>query len=161
MIFRLLFIGTLAPAVLLGFRRGGQFRFTAIVLLISFALSFQSWGYSNPAWANAIGDLICAALIGLFCRERTPILIGIFFAVSAHISIIYGIAVQPQMGYGALYAHTLSAIGHLQNVALVIGAADGGLRSWIGDKLRSMVGPMVSGRFSNRAADPRSGGEEG
>lgn len=162
MIFRLLFIITLAPAVFLGLRRERDFQFVALVLCFSFAASFPAWD-GNPIWNNAASDALFGGLIILFCRERIPLFIGGLFLFASSISIIYGICIQPEMGYARIYAHSLSVIGHIENLALIMGTLDVGLADIMGYFGRALGWPLRGGRIAWRrsfgAVD--DGSEEG
>jgi len=151
--FRLLFLATLIPALYMGFRRGNDFGIVALVTLGSWGLSFPAWDSSNPLLANTMCDLLCAAFICVFCTNRVCLTIGLLYGIAASISAIYGLSVYPGKMYTLAYAHSISIIGHGQNILLLIGAMDDGFRSRIRDVLRGM-GAFAGGyRFSHRVID--------
>lgn len=141
---------TLVPAAYVGFRRGGDFRTVAFVLIASFCATIPGWTVVNPILTNAMADTLCAGLIAVFCAHQFAIRIGFLFAASALVSIIYGVAVYPETEYNRAYAHILSALGHAQNLALFWGAADDGIRRWIGRQVRRLVPSMVRLGLHNR-----------
>jgi hypothetical protein len=136
--YRILFMITLAFGAYMGFRRGGDFAFVAMVLIASWVVSFFTWNDANPIWTNAVSDLLFASIIAAFCQARTAVIVGVTFALSAHISIIYGMANVPNSGYNLWYAHSLSALGHIENLVLAIGAWDGGIRIRNGGGIRRL-----------------------
>lgn len=152
MIFKIFFLLTLAPAVYLAFRRGGDFVTTGVVLLGSWGVSLASWPTTAPIWSNAVCDVLCAAFIAVLCGEQACLFVGLLFGVAASISLIYGMYIFPETTYDPLYAHTLSVIGHTQNVALAIGASDDGIRNRVRDVLRSLGAVVAGAGFRRRRA---------
>lgn len=153
MVYQALFIATLAPAVIVGFRRGGDFRTTALVLLASWLASYVTFYTPEPIWANAVSDVLCTALIAALCHERSCLAVGILFGAVASLSIFYGWYMLPVNTYTVAYAHTVSIFGHLQNIALLLGASDDGIRNRIHDVLRSVGRPVRSAGFHPRRSD--------
>lgn len=114
-LYVLIFIGTLAPAVIVGLRRGGDDSIVAAILLASFLGSHIAWGSDRPVMANAVSDLICAAAIVLLCSERWAMRIGVLFVAAVACSL------SQEMRGMVAYAHILSIIGHAQNIGTIIG----------------------------------------
>lgn len=121
-----LFLLTLIPAVGLGLRRGGDSAVVAGVLASSFALAHLSWGSTDPLLANAAADLLCASVVVLFCSERWAMGVVALFALAVATSAA-GALVGGDL---QMTAHALSAVGHAQNIGLIIGGErdGGGLR---------------------------------
>lgn len=115
-----LFLATLAPAVMVGIWRGGDSAVIAAVLIASFGGAHLAWGHPDPVMANAISDLICAALIVALCRSRWSSIVALLFIAAVACSVL-----EEMRGLVA-YAHLLSAMGHAQNIGLIIGGRDGG-----------------------------------
>lgn len=120
-----LFLATLAPAVVTGIRRGGDGTVVAIVLIASFSGAHLSWGSQSPVLANAMMDLVCAAVIVALCHDRWSMTISLMFLGA----VAYGVITQ--LIDAPMHAHVLSAIGHGQNIGLIIGGRDAGLRKRI------------------------------
>lgn len=144
---------TLLPAVVLGFRRGGDFVTASIVVIGSWLISYASFQTSNPLWTNAVSDALCAAFITLLCFERACLAVALLFWASANISLIYGLSIYPDTNYNSKYAHVISVMGHLQNLALLVGSADDGIRNRIRDVLWAMGRTMAGLGFHRRRAD--------
>lgn len=144
---------TLVPAVYLAFRRGGDFVTAGIVILGSFVITLVSWDTSNVVWTNAVSDALCAAFITRLCFERACLAVALLFWASANISLIYGLSIYPDTNYNSKYAHAISVMGHLQNLALLVGSADDGIRNRIRDVLWAMGRTMAGLGFHRRRAD--------
>lgn len=115
-----LFIATLAPAVMIGMARGGDSAIVAVVVLASFLGSHLSWRSDDPALMNALSDVICAALIVVLCQARWAMGVAVLFLIAVACSIAHEVR-----GLIA-YAHVISAIGHMQNIATIIGGVENG-----------------------------------
>lgn len=144
-LYHILFLCTLSPAVILGFWRKGDFRVVAIILLASFSASYLAFQTPYPIWYSAVSDLMFSALIAAFCQNRTAVVVGITFALSAQLSVIYGMANAPNQVYHPLYAHALSVLGHIENVVLAVGAWDGGSRVGIYRGIRRLWPSLDTG----------------
>lgn len=151
--FKLIFLLTLVPAVYFAFRRGGDFTTAGVIILGSWGASLASWPTSQPIWTNAVSDVLCAAFIAALCRDRACIIVGLLFGFAASVSVIYGMYIHPKTTYDPLYAHAISALGHAQNIALAIGAADDGIRIRIRDFLRSLGAPSPGAGFRHSRVD--------
>jgi hypothetical protein len=151
-IYHILFLITLAPAVVLGLRRGGDFAFAGLMLAASFAAAWAGFSYASPVWNNAVSDFLFGFLMTLFCRERRVLVVAAFFYAATGISIVYGICAQPEVGYSIYYAHLLSIIGHIENLALIFGASDVGFRDGLDGRGRSLVWARLSPGYRRRPA---------
>lgn len=158
MFYQTIFMMTLIPALVLGMRRGGDFAMTAIVISGSWAISFFTFDTHNPMAANAVSDGLAASFIVAFCTEKAAIRVGLIFFASGLVSIAYGVYLHPQTSYGAHYAHVLSGLGHAENLALILGAADDGIRR----RIRAFLWPVGNSirgiGFRRGPADPEADG---
>jgi len=143
-LFTALYIATLIPALYFGFKRGGDFTTVAIVMIGNWALGLFVWSGSNPIMTNAMNDMLAAAFIAILCRETTCLIIGLLLALSATISIIYGICVAPETSYHVVYAYVISTMGHLQNLWLTFGGMDDGIRTRLREFIRRLGNPSWS-----------------
>lgn len=151
--FTVIYLMTLIPAVYMAFRRDGDFTTAAIVVLGNWAVGLFAWQTSNPLWTNAVSDALCAAFITRLCFERACLVVALLFWASANISLIYGLSIYPDTKYNSTYAHAISVMGHLQNLALLVGSADDGIRNRIRDVLWAMGRTMAGLGFHRRRAD--------
>lgn len=119
-IYVALFLVTLAPAVILGMRRGDDSAIVAVVLLASFLGAHLAWRSEDPVLVNAISDLICAALIVILCNSGWPMGVAVLFLLAVGCSLI-----EEVHGLRA-YVHIISVIGHMQNIATIIGGIEHG-----------------------------------
>jgi hypothetical protein len=117
-----LFIATLAPAVIVGMARGGDGAIVAVIVLASFLGAHLSWRSPDPVLTNAMSDLACAALIIVLCQARWAMGVAVLFLVAVACSVAHEVR-----GMSA-YVHVISAIGHMQNVATIIGGVENGRR---------------------------------
>ncbi len=115
-LFRLIFLMTLAPAAVLGLRRGGDSALCALVLLMSFGSTFLAWPSGDPVFLNAAFDATLALIVALSCESREAAFLGILFAIAAAFSLIFGVTGWASGEYHFLYANGLSAVGHAQNI---------------------------------------------
>lgn len=156
--YQTLFMLTLVPAIVFGMRRGGDFALTAIVVAGSWAVSYFSFGSQSPIWTNAVSDVLSAAFIAMFCTHKAALRVGLIFFASGLLSIVYGVYTHPQTSYGVWYAHVLSVLGHAENLALLIGAADDGIRRRLRSILWPMGAPIRGAGFRRSRVDPETDG---
>lgn len=108
--------------------------------------------------ANSVADLACAFIIIALCDERRAYMIAALFVAASSMSTIATFIHLPK-SYMVVYAHTLSIIGHAQNIALIWSASDGGIRNRLFDLIRFIRARPLAARHHSRRVDPDSHSE--
>lgn len=151
--FKALYLLTLIPAVYLGMRRGGDFITCSIIVLGNWAAGLFTFSTASPVLANAMSDLLSATFIAILCTNRACLFVGLLLGFASTISIVYGMVILPNIGYHVVYAHILSTVGHAQNLCLLFGALDDGIRARILEVLRGLRGASIHRGFRSSRLD--------